>query len=106
MNEAIKLAVEKGGYRPKGYSSFDNYSPAQKTQAIVKMKFKERIVLDPLFWQALGKALEWDLGDEIDEAVFGEPKEKPYWLQYALDYHELLLTNSSTEKFWKELLTK
>lgn len=91
MNEAIKLAIEKGGYRPDGYSSFDNYAPSQKTQAIVKMKFKERIVLDPKFWQALGKALGWK------NYVI------PEWHQYAHQYFDLILTGGDREKFWEEL---
>jgi hypothetical protein len=81
MNEAIKLAIEKGGYE----ISDQKYAKL--------MSFPN--VLDPLFWQALGKALGWD---DFRAAV------PPLWLANALHYHELLLTGGDTEKFWKELI--
>jgi hypothetical protein len=106
MTEAIKLAIEKGGYDPHKYGKTvkelreypdigfvveyeDGYKissgfPIANIQVVT--------VLDPLFWQALGKALGW-----IDYA-------RPQWLQYALEYFELALTSGDTEKFWKELL--
>ena len=44
MNEAIKLAIENGGY-------FYSLKATERHQEVV--------CLDPLFWQALGKALGW-----------------------------------------------
>lgn len=102
MNEAIKLAIEKGGYDIHASN-------------IVPDRYLElEIVQDSKFWQALGKALGWK-----DKVVVGIKKGEPdrkgkvlhfeyngEWLQEALHYHELLLTGGDTEKFWKELLTK
>lgn len=45
MNEAIKLAIEKGGY--------------QTEDALGEMS-EFQIVLDPEFWKCLGVALGWE----------------------------------------------
>lgn len=89
MNEAIKLAVEKGGYKDGQH---------------IDIKYSTRhdeAILDPLFWRALGKALGWK-----EEYEFANPivHTIPQWLYEALWYHELNLTGGDTEKFWKELL--
>lgn len=54
MSEAIKLAIEKGGY------GLDK--PREVSEAFLQSQYKnwEAVVLDPLFWQALGKALGWE----------------------------------------------
>ena len=91
MSEAIKLAIEKGGYIIPKLQANPN-ATSEGIEIILNSLNKNDIVLDPLFWQALGKALGW-----INYA-------KPQWLQHALKYHELVLINSNTEKFWKELL--
>lgn len=56
------------------------------------------LALDPLFWQSLGKALEWD--DVEDEST-----RTSYWHFNALKFFSLILTNGDTEKFWKDLIT-
>lgn len=98
MNEAIKLAIEKGGY--------DNYShvhPSVREEAIELDS--DRIILDPLFWQSLGKALGWKepkFGIAIDRLPnFSYPKA---WLPYAHKYFDLALTDGDTETFWQSLL--
>jgi len=104
-NEAIKKAIE-GGYnkRPSGYDDD---------------KYRMRVILDPLFWQALGKALGW--GIEFADMVCcicgthcfrnGDRNrthfmERPIylWQHYAHQYFDLVLTGRDTDKFWKELL--
>lgn len=83
MNEAIKLAIEKGGYKLE----------------------KKVPINDPLFWQALGKALGWE--NEVYDWVPLEGPDKnmvPPWLIHALHYYRLVLTSGNTELFWKELL--
>ncbi len=106
MNEAIKLqheayelAIQKGGYNP----DHERY------------KFFETIILDPLFWQALGKALGWDIAVCEHCGKCWRRKEKcaiyqefggvlEPWLYHALRYYELNLTGGDTEKFWKKFL--
>ncbi len=116
MNEAIKLAVEKGGYN-------------HRFEYLIKRERWRMTILDPLFWQSLGKALKWDV--EIDRQRCPIPCErakglnwvsadfcfgcgKPVewyktktrnWKSYALNYFDLVLTGGDTEKFWEELLT-
>lgn len=96
MNEAIKLAIEKGGYvMPYGsHIELDTVST--------------NIILDPLFWQALGKALGWSPGTIWRRIEMSDVKlmqvEAEGWLVKALTYYELLLTGRDTEKFWEELL--
>lgn len=58
MNEAIRRAIE-GGWRPKGLSLKDR-PVSWIIQAVTNRSvFWERYILDPLFWQALGKAEGW-----------------------------------------------
>lgn len=102
MNEAIKLAIEKGRYIFRGvkHNNFD-YK-------------RDTVVLDPLFWQALGKALGWietgkhfrryehDDYEECSQCI--EYGESSQWIHYAHQYFDLALTGGDTEKFWKELI--
>lgn len=55
----------------------------------------EKIVLDPSFWQALGKALGWR---DSNDRKGGE------WLLHAKTFHDFILTGVDTYEFWKDLL--
>lgn len=57
METALKLAIE-GGWKPKG-QKFSVNSISYKVQALNKVKYKERFLLDKDFWVALGKGLGW-----------------------------------------------
>jgi hypothetical protein len=63
----------------------------------------EHIVLDPKFFQALGKALGW--GETEIYRWDGEPLLTMYWKFQATQYFDLLMTGGSTEKFWKQLIS-
>jgi hypothetical protein len=110
MAKAISLAIEKGGWR-------------DETWMYVDKNLEADIVLDPLFWQALGKALGWGcncssgndyLGpDEQGDPIWGscpacvvDGQYVPVkdWLAHAHAYFDLVLIGGDTEKFWKELL--
>jgi hypothetical protein len=52
MNNAIRIAIEKGGYEIHEGVAQDAMNGA--AYAI------DSVVLNPKFWQALGKALGWD----------------------------------------------
>lgn len=60
MNEAIKLAIE-AGYK----ASFTYLDYIFGKMGNIDMNNRELfgVFLDPLFWQALGKALNWNMGD-------------------------------------------
>ncbi|MCK9369528.1 hypothetical protein M0R04_06445 [Candidatus Dojkabacteria bacterium] len=103
MNEAIKLAIEKGGYDKERMK----YPIAE-----YNMYLDELIApLDPLFWQALGKALGWAecepwWNDDKQMMICPTLHITPCWSVYALRFFELTLTQGDTEAFWKELLRK
>ncbi len=116
MNEAIQLAIEKGGY----------ITPLKKLglEATTLEPIYPQIIIDPLFWQALGKALGWKIYTCSRHAVYPtddknqkwclctdpdtewakSPDWKLSWQYYAHQYFELALTGGDKEKFWKDLL--
>lgn len=97
IQDAIKLAIEKGGYAPP---VLNWYSPH------VVQHYVAHITLAPAFWQALGKAKGWKprLGvskpyvsarSHPDGAVTLNPVEVEdidEWKYHALRYLETLLT--------------
>lgn len=83
MEKAIRLAIEKGGYSLGTADIFDY----------------QIVLLDPLFWQALGKALKWG-----ESELWENDKNIPHWKLHALNFFELKLTGGDEEKFWEELL--
>ena len=91
MNEAIKLAIEKGEYDAYWDEKYDQpyYSSGGGTSGFIS---KSDLVLDPLFWRGLGKALNWDeLG-------------KTYWLSQAEGYFHTVMTQGDLDAFWKRIL--
>jgi hypothetical protein len=104
MNEAIKLAIEKGGYEIDNIKPFSKVTVGQ--DPVIKQRYnvqehngcwewthKNDLVSDPLFWQALGKALGWDEQGEPGEYDF-----KTTCLGYAHEYFDLVLTGGDTDK--------
>jgi hypothetical protein len=112
MNEAIKLAIEKGGF---GFGDFFLSATQNKTlKWRINEKFQQVILWDSpdyresdvykfsfndvammsSFWQALGKALKWKIG----------PLGQPLWLYYAHRYFDSVLTGGDQEKFWNQLI--
>jgi hypothetical protein len=71
IEQAIRDAVEKGGWKPKDVEmhkvtslTFHDgllklYGTYNKTQRDLEHILQEQIFLDPAFWQALGKARGW-----------------------------------------------
>ena len=86
--EIIQLAIEKGGYISEG-----------KNMSSWKLVCIQT-VLDPLFWQALVRALDLQSKYKRRRGDYLEA-----WSYYAHQYFDLILTNSDTAKFWEELLT-
>jgi hypothetical protein len=140
MNEAIKLAIEKGGYDFGGFVRADYFPHGWCNSKIgwrgdvelqrvtakgdagrwVKCGNWNEAIQDPLFWQALGKALGWEgyqcencgykhfgnIGYSECCSLWTSATTRPQWLYQALRYHELVLTGGSIEQFWKDLLNK
>lgn len=89
--KAYKLA-ESAGWTPANMLHTGNY--------IADTKFHDcTTALDPLFWQALGKALYWWEGDEI-------PPVQPlnHWRATAHRFYDLILTGQDTEQFWHDII--
>lgn len=68
MEKAIKLAIE-GGYKWKKSSNFringQEIIWRNEAGSWIEQLLREQLLLDPLFWQALGKSLGWEEhGDE------------------------------------------
>lgn len=109
MNDAIRIAIEKGGYITERFMG----SPAQ------------RMVLEPEFWQSLSKALGWGCNcqngneyfgpDETGDPIWGPcavcVSDGQYvpakdWKDMAHQYLDLVLTGGDVEAFWKGLLNE
>lgn len=106
MNEAIKLAIEKGGYE------FRNYLNNEDAH-LMSLPFKEveSIILDPLFWQSLGKALGWGQKDKLFTFAYSDNSTsiahsgfRDEWQFHAHQYFDIKMTNGNEEEFWKGLL--
>lgn len=120
MNDAIKLAIEKGGYK---YLDLPLLRVEPTTNALICLVWRgdqfskngeEKdlvhpavITTDPLFWQALGKALGWEQYLESGgRNKYGDDEFDLSWKVYAHKYLDTVLTGGDTEQFWKELLNK
>lgn len=102
--DAIKLAIEKGGYH-------DHVFVIENGQVLSKEhngKFK--VLLDPAFWQALGKALQWEdcrcegqCGSVYPEYVNGcvrcgkSVRADRFYIFHARHYLEALLTEGQSK---------
>lgn len=100
---AIEKAIEGGwngylGYIASSEESLDQwlkFGGAEQAWAF--------IALDPLFWEALGRAKGWK-----DETLADEELKvwlNPEWYDKANMFYDLILTGQSTDRFWKELLS-
>lgn len=114
--QAIDKALE-GGWRPKRVIVGNHNESGYRS---------EEIVLDPDFWQGLGKALGWgsavacikcghywlfgtikcpvDGSEKLKDTKTGRDGYINVWHSYAMDFYDLILTGGDTEKFWDELL--
>lgn len=86
MKEAIKLAIE-GGYK------LPNLKDETATLLMALAK-KEKTLLDPFFWQALGKAEGW----------IAPPKGQAYFYQHRFITH--LAEGKDVDSFFADLLSK
>lgn len=99
LKEAIQKAIE-GGY---GYR---NYIPKDAPDDFVKIPYKEMadIFLDPLFWQALGKAMGWE--KMLEDRKWGDKGEvpDPMWLRKWHRFIDHLAEGKDAESFFEALL--
>lgn len=105
IDKAITLAIEKGKYKKQLGSG--------GARGLFESEVNE-LLLDPLFWQALGKALGWasivvlpvTYTNKFDLTCCLKRNNyyKSEWKYHALRFFELKLTDGDEEKFWEELL--
>lgn len=109
MKEAIKLAIEKGGYNWGGWKEVSTLDHSETFDGETwyyiggSQVLEQQIVLDPNFWKCLGEILSWN--DFIPECA--EPNkivEPNQWINEAMNYYFLLLTDGDTEQFFEDLL--
>lgn len=67
----------------------------------VKMWNCEAIALDPLFFQALGKALGWKTSPFVHADT---DRPLPEWYAKAFNLYDLILIGGSLDKFWEDVL--
>lgn len=91
INDAIKLAIEKGGWNPGGIKGL--VTADCNVASFIK---KKEAVLNPLFWRALATARLYKASDFDSK--------QPTWLYHAHQYFDLVLTGGDVEKFWSDLL--
>ncbi len=97
----MKEAIE-GGYK----LSFFEGEMVAKTGDLVHPVMMYKELLDPLFWQSLGKALGWDeirLGKPEGHAI---PWGEEYW-QWRYEWHcfiDHIAEGKDVDSFFKELL--
>jgi hypothetical protein len=90
LKQAIEKAKSGGWIEPTPYE-FDG----------IKMVNYSEVALDPTFWQALSKALEWP---KISAYPRESDNEHETWRMTAHTFYDLILTGGDTEKFWEELI--
>lgn len=101
--EILELAVAGGwkDFRPTIMPHEVEDEPSAKflQEIMWHEMYREKIALDPLFWQALGKERGWEHEDTI------KPINEARWIRYAMRFLHLILSHSDTAAFWQEILT-
>lgn len=106
MEKAIKLAIEKGGFQ---YEGLDGKMRIPRSLEFVLENFDlDSLILDPLFWQALGKACGWEGSGRLLMPTSTVDQNYNHlitiWEYHALRFFEIKLTNGNEEVFWSNLL--
>ena len=85
----IKEAIELAGYHPS------------------RIKNPERLFLDPLFWQALGNAMEWSKESEYkcrrSPAYNWQTIKRSGWHAKWIEFIDHLASGKSAEEWFAEL---
>lgn len=110
METAIRKAIE-GGYKDNLSSlpirfekTYVFWGEANSESEVAMMYFCD-ILLDPLFWQALGKAEGWNsyILDEKDEGKIVPPNE---WKIKQFEFIDHIQQGKDIDSFFKDLLTR
>lgn len=111
MERAVRLAIEKGDYKLPPSPFRDRamrWENSINEYEVIKY-YPLLAVLDPLFWQALGRALKWHEWTDVtvgnwDEMHLISPQNVLTWKHHALRYFELRMNGGNENKFWEDLI--
>lgn len=116
MEKAIKKAIE-GGYKSvcgNCQESYLNHKPVRiGNRYCTRLPDTNKILLDPLFWQALGKAEGWNMQKLDKWWVSHTTKGGPYkidnkseaWLNIQHSFIDHLAEGKDADSFFESLLT-
>lgn len=109
MKEAIQKAIE-GGWKPFGSVLYKNFIEQKWSVPEVYANFYHQPtwLLDPKFWQCLGKEMEWSDGvcSHLGMCRGKCPESKiPSWLFYWHKFIDHLAEGKKSEEFFKQFLT-
>lgn len=100
FGQAIQDAVEKGGY--KNPSAINYLNTKRYGNAAWRIDAEHELLLDPKWWQALGKARVQDWG-ETTFYGFGGSDTKPTWIVMWHRLIDHLAAHNDIESFFKTL---
>ncbi len=109
MKEALKLAIKEGYQKGNFYfvltESVKEDAPESIKEARDRMLLteKEKYLLDPVFWQSLGKALGWSESKDFEknhsEVIF-----VARWLYVWHQFIDWVANGKNVDEFFKELI--
>jgi hypothetical protein len=101
IEQAIKEAVDKGGFEARKLDYLLSYS-ALKGTGTEYIAMKNTVLLDPFFWQALGKARGWSELKMPNRSPIGQYEEGS-WFSHWHRFIDHLAEGKDAESFFKDL---
>ncbi len=116
MKNAIKKAIE-GGYLEEEITSISEQNGKWyftiSIQTRLLSRTPEEILLDPKFWQALGKAEGWarytEYGGRKERKIYEDECVKNGWIIWEMQMHyfiDHLIEEKPIDEFFEKLLNK
>lgn len=105
MEQAIQKAIE-GGWRSEwkiNRDVFNEYGQCIAIRQDAELS-KSDILLDPLFWQTLGKSLGWENPPKEGYISYGKATGEDYWKYQMHRFIDHLIANKPPELFFEKLI--
>jgi hypothetical protein len=107
MEKAIKKAIE-GGYgsqvKNHEYIAYDRFIEVRRGGSYVHNLYWQEFCYDPLFWQALGKAMGWRTEPYYDLVLNDKCREVHFWKIIWHRFIEHLAEGKDADSFFNYLL--
>ena len=101
MEKAIKRAI-KGGFTPFMELPSIERTPTKLERIMsIELKYKERVLLDPMFWKSLSNAEGWDNKDVVTSSA-----EYREWQGQMHRFIDHIIEGKPIDTFFDELLAK